>query len=114
MFPYACLSVGCCRYFGFLGSLSLWLIIPSLFGLIVFIRARFVSDKHGETVFGLFIALWATIFLENWKRQQATLAAHWGMEGECSPVTFLWCNAADGVRVASLCVLLALAPPLSL
>ncbi len=27
------------------------------------------------------------------------------------PVTFLWCNAADGVRVASLCVLLALAPP---
>ncbi len=47
----------------------------------MFINSRYASDKKGETVFGLFIALWATVFLENWKRQQATLAMHWGMEG---------------------------------
>ncbi len=68
-------------YFGFLGSLALWLIVPSIFGTVVFIRSKYVSDNIGEVVFGLFMTLWATLFLENWKRQQATFAMKWGMEG---------------------------------
>jgi hypothetical protein len=34
-----------------------------------------------QVVFGLFVTLWTTVFLEDWKRRQATLAFQWGMEG---------------------------------
>ena len=65
---------------GYADSLTFWLIFPVIFGIVVFARARHVSDSIGEVVFGLFMCLWATCFLESWKREQAKLCVDWGME----------------------------------
>ena len=56
--------------------------MPVVFGMVVFIRSKHASDSIGEVVFGLFMTLWSTLFLENWKRRQATFCLHWGMEGK--------------------------------
>ncbi len=34
-------------------------------------------DNGGATFFSIFMAIWAIIFLENWKRYQAELCSRW-------------------------------------
>eukprot|EP00164_Ancoracysta_twista_P000608 GFYU01000804.1.p1 GENE.GFYU01000804.1~~GFYU01000804.1.p1 ORF type:complete len:773 (+),score=236.18 GFYU01000804.1:115-2433(+) len=68
-------------YFAWLGFYTKWLIVPSLFGLILFIvqvqNDNF--DNAGVPVYCCFLALWATFFLEFWKREQVQYAVNWGM-----------------------------------
>jgi hypothetical protein len=69
-------------YFAFLGFYSKVMFFPAIFGLALFL------DQMGEGVrvdidalpaYGIAIALWATLFLEFWKRREATLRVEWGM-----------------------------------
>ncbi|XP_074258003.1 anoctamin-9 isoform X3 [Saimiri boliviensis] len=36
-------------------------------------------DNDGTVVFAIFMALWATVFLEIWKRQRASVVLHWNL-----------------------------------
>lgn len=64
---------------------TFWLVFPSIFGLFFAIR-RYAEEgvsKRENTwtaVFGLFMSVWVTLFLEAWKRVQSRRAQEWGMQ----------------------------------
>ena len=73
-------------YFSFLGFYTIWLLFPAICGLAVFIYGlTYSSPIKYETVFdnmltapmGCFMAIWASCFMEFWKRTNSTLANVW-------------------------------------
>ncbi|KDO32097.1 hypothetical protein SPRG_03316 [Saprolegnia parasitica CBS 223.65] len=81
-------------YFAYLGYYTSFLFVSGVVGLGVFsldmgLRQRYnatASDAGANYVvqvytvpaFGVFMAVWATLFLEGWKRRSAVYAMHWG------------------------------------
>ncbi|ETV94715.1 hypothetical protein H310_11688 [Aphanomyces invadans] len=91
-------------YFAYLGYYTTWLFGAGLVGLVVFLaellfQKNLIADipvnqlqlnattvaKVGQVVqvytipaFGTFMVVWATLFLEGWKRKSARLALEWG------------------------------------
>lgn len=68
-------------YFAFLGFYALYLVPPAALGLL---SHFFDPDLTGIELVPLFCAfnlIWATIFLEIWKRRCAVLAYRWGTIG---------------------------------
>ena len=67
-------------YFAWLGMYTKWLIAPAGLGIITF----FLSNRGEVTrdwcilFFNIFNIVWATLFLEAWKRKSAELAYKWG------------------------------------
>lgn len=70
-------------YFSFLSHYTQWLLAPSFIGLLVYVHQRAADNVSVPELpfFGIFIALWATLFLESWKRKQSTHVMKWGMKG---------------------------------
>eukprot|EP00808_Paulinella_micropora_P028746 g27824.t1 len=77
-------------YFSFLQFYCQWLVIPACLGLLVFIQQCleservdgvliFTVDVWGMPIMGACVALWASLFLEFWKRRESTLRCEWGM-----------------------------------
>lgn len=68
-------------YFGFLQFYSAALVIPAIMGVAFFLWQiiTYDIDVTGLPAFALVIALWATLFQEFWKRQEATYRYRWGM-----------------------------------
>ncbi|KAJ3407276.1 Anoctamin-7 [Chytridiales sp. JEL 0842] len=73
-------------YFAWLGFYTIWTLLPALVGLCVFIYgltksptwySPTVFDNALTTPFAFFMAVWSTLFLEFWKRQEATLRTVW-------------------------------------
>jgi len=65
-------------YFAFLGYYTFFLAPPALLGLVT---NFYVSEEYHELsiiLFCVFNLVWATIFLESWKRKTAELAYRWG------------------------------------
>jgi hypothetical protein len=70
-------------YFAFLALYTKYLIYPGFFGLIVLAVQRAPNveenDMRGVTaVYCCMIIIWSTIFIEHWKRKEATFAVQWG------------------------------------
>jgi len=74
-------------YFAWLGFYTEWLYVASGVGLVAFIL--YMSDGGSEstgfgiwviTAYSIFLAFWATLFLEYWKRKSAQLSFDWGSE----------------------------------
>ena len=63
-------------YFSFLGFYTMALIPPALVGVLSFFSSS--SNTNTFIFFSVFNLIWATIFLEAWKRCCATLAYKWG------------------------------------
>ena len=63
-------------YFSFLGFYTMALVPPAAMGL--FSKIFTQSDMDLVIFFSFFNLIWATIFLESWKRNCATLAYEWG------------------------------------
>ena len=90
-------------YFLFLSHYTTWLLAPGIVGFpffhFIFLQTNIGCDlgigiyihisldtKLGNNVmsvpfFAAFMALWATFFLEFWKRKEKTFAMKWGMTG---------------------------------
>lgn len=71
-------------YFLWLGHYTTWLIVPAILGLGSWINvAAEDNNPNADTVpyFAGFVALWATFFLEYWKRKENRYAMFWGMTG---------------------------------
>jgi len=68
-------------YFAWLGHYTTWLTYASIIGFIIFIiqQATNDNDDSGSVLFAVFLSLWATLFLESWKRKNAELAFKWNM-----------------------------------
>eukprot|EP00457_Paulinella_chromatophora_P000985 gb/GEZN01000987.1/.p1 GENE.gb/GEZN01000987.1/~~gb/GEZN01000987.1/.p1 ORF type:complete len:903 (+),score=148.12 gb/GEZN01000987.1/:28-2736(+) len=68
-------------YFAFLEFYTKWLLIPALCGIIVFCQQLAHQMRVDVSILpfaGFFVALWAALFLEYWKRREATLRSDWG------------------------------------
>ena len=68
-------------YFAFLRTFSMWLWAPAMCGLVLFV---FQESEYagGESVWGAFycilLLVWASGFLQHWKRTEASLEHQWG------------------------------------
>eukprot|EP00736_Rhodelphis_marinus_P004909 Rmarinus@m.27980 len=68
-------------YFAWLRFYTLSLVLPSIVGLFLFIYQRNVGvDNPVSMAFAAGIAVWATVFIELWKRRQAELGHLWGAQ----------------------------------
>ncbi|KDO19764.1 hypothetical protein SPRG_15098 [Saprolegnia parasitica CBS 223.65] len=66
-------------YFAFLGLYTRYLIYPTIVGLAVALyQAFFGVSNFGSALYALFVAAWAVVFLEGWKRRQSELVWNWG------------------------------------
>lgn len=67
-------------YFAWLGMYTKWLIAPAVLGIITFILSNRgeVTRDWCILFFNIFNIVWATLFLEAWKRKSAELAYKWG------------------------------------
>ncbi|OQS02860.1 hypothetical protein THRCLA_04808 [Thraustotheca clavata] len=70
-------------YFVWLGHYTTWLIAPSIFGALMLgdIAIEGTVDAKFLALFGLFMALWGTFYLEYWKRRNAVVRLEWGTDG---------------------------------
>lgn len=68
-------------YFAWLGHYTTALCIPAIVGIFFWFffcgREEFLEDI-GFVTFGFFNVIWATLYLESWKRRSAELAYTWG------------------------------------
>jgi hypothetical protein len=67
-------------YFTFLGMYTMWLMFPAVLGFALFIH-QLAEDKiavNWVPIYGILVALWITLFLEFWKREQSFRAMQWG------------------------------------
>ncbi|XP_051990180.1 anoctamin-8-like [Xyrauchen texanus] len=67
-------------YFAWLGFYTNSMLYPAVIGFLLWIFAE--SDQASQdiccVVFAIFNVVWATLFLERWKRREAELAYKWG------------------------------------
>ncbi|CAK4144578.1 unnamed protein product [Aphanomyces euteiches] len=70
-------------YFVWLGHYTTWLIGPSVVGIAMLadIIIERTVDARLISLFGLFMAIWGTVYLENWKRRNSVIKLEWGTEG---------------------------------
>jgi hypothetical protein len=68
-------------YFAFLGHYTVALIPLSLIGLLaqLFQLATGDLDHVSVPIYCVFLAMWTTLWLESWKRQQVTWAFMWAV-----------------------------------
>jgi len=86
-----------CFYYIFLALYTKYLFFLSIIGIIVYIvqmtdsyeslNIEFFADKGLQksnsvivinTLYSFIIIIWSTLFLENWKKKQVTIATQWG------------------------------------
>jgi len=71
-------------YFSWLGTYTSWLIVASIAGGAAWAYMQTEGNNPNSVVmpyFAGFMAIWGTLFLENWKRKEVQLAMEWGMDG---------------------------------
>lgn len=68
-------------YFLFLGHYTAAVMIAAVVGLVFYLITVVSADPNSPAIpfFCVFMALWATLFVEFWKRKQSTFAMMWGM-----------------------------------
>jgi len=70
-------------YFGWLGHYTTYLSYAAPAGFLTYVVAfgEGRTDNSLTPIFAAFMAVWGTLFLEAWKRQQITFVMEWGMKG---------------------------------
>ncbi len=72
-------------YFAFLAYWTKSLFLPGTIGLVVFIVQLSLSQQVepiGALLYTLFICIWATCFLEQWKQEESRYACLWGCSSQ--------------------------------
>lgn len=76
-------------YFLWLADYVRWLLLPTSIGLLIFIFSLFIERDNEESnmaynifmiIYCGFIALWATLFLSQWKKKEKIYNYFWGTE----------------------------------
>jgi len=77
-------------YFAWQMHYTSWMIVPSIFGLLLlaeqlyslfYLKEAFYQafDSAWNVIYSLLIMLWATLLVESWKRKENTIANNWLM-----------------------------------
>ena len=79
---YAYFGAEIAFYFAWLETYTRWLALPALFGGLVFVATHVLPSvaAWGVLAFAAFITLWATLFMESWKRTSSVLAYNWNVD----------------------------------
>ena len=72
-------------YFGWLKNYTQWLLLPAVFGLMVFIYHYIhpeinVDNSLVSPIYTLFIILWGVLFAKSWDRKCSGLVCSWGID----------------------------------
>jgi len=94
-------------YFCWLGHYTTALVVPAVIGLLVWVKTRpipahmltffsssqfFLSSQTefledvGFVLFAFFNVVWATLYLESWKRRSAEISYRWGTADQRDPM----------------------------
>jgi hypothetical protein len=68
-------------YFAWLSFYTKALLPLGAVGAIFFLVSMFVEDAPLMPIFSVFVALWSTLYIELWKRQNSKVAYRWGVLG---------------------------------
>jgi hypothetical protein len=70
-------------YFVFLGHYTEQAGVAAIIGVIVWLAACLTGGVNSPVIpfFCVVMSVWATVFLETWKRKQSRYAMEWGMVG---------------------------------
>ncbi len=71
-------------YFTWLGHYTSWLVIAMAMGIIAWANVQANASDPNAVIMPYFagaMALWATLYLESWKRNQITMEMKWGTSG---------------------------------
>ncbi|XP_078609248.1 anoctamin-10-like isoform X2 [Branchiostoma floridae x Branchiostoma japonicum] len=66
-------------YFSFLGHYTKALLVPTVIGVLYYLFNE--SGRNDFVIFAVFNMIWATVFLETWKRTSSAHAYNWGTLG---------------------------------
>lgn len=73
-------------YFGYLGYSLKWLLPVAVLGLIIFLSQQIKTPAVkkwtyvGSVIWSVIMPVWATLFVEFWKRKSQARAVRWGMD----------------------------------
>jgi len=69
-------------YFAFVGFYTIWLIPPSILGVLLVIQQLVVGhlDTPLVPLYSVGMALWSTLFILFWQRKNVAVAHEWGLE----------------------------------
>lgn len=73
-------------YFAYLQNYFIWLIAPSIIGILT----HYVVGSF-SMIFGIVNVLWSILFVANWERKEKILALRWGVKG---------CSKLESVRTS--------------
>jgi anoctamin-10 len=65
-------------YFAFLGFYTYFLVPPAVLGIVSHFFSSLLNEDTAVALFCIFNLVWATVFLESWKRRTMELAYKWG------------------------------------
>lgn len=59
---------------------SAWLLIPAFFGLVITIYQIITGiESIWTAAYAVLVSIWATIFIEKWRRKSSEIACKWGV-----------------------------------
>lgn len=68
-------------FFGYLSHYTQWLVLPSILGFFSWIEVAYNDgDPNGYSTpaYAAFMAIWATVYLDSWRREEIATAMRWG------------------------------------
>jgi len=66
-------------YFAFLGMYTRWLIFPAVLGIVLNVTNQGAMEPAVPPIYAMIVVVWAVVFLQFWRRRNASLQNNWGM-----------------------------------
>ncbi|BBN05616.1 hypothetical protein MPTK1_3g14570 [Marchantia polymorpha subsp. ruderalis] len=92
---YAYFGAKVAIYFAFLGMYTKWLMFPASLGALLWFRRLGTFASAVPIIFSMVVIIWAVLFLQFWKRENAGLLSRWGMIVEDSDVRAMRATSAS-------------------
>jgi anoctamin-10 len=69
-------------YFAFLGMYTRWLMFPAVLGIVLNLTDQGALEPAVPPIYAMIVVVWAVVFLQFWRRQNASLQNNWQMSYE--------------------------------
>jgi len=79
---YAYFGAKVAIYFAFLGMYTQWLIFPAVLGIVLNLTDQGAMEPAVPPIYAMIVVVWAVVFLQFWRRKNASLQNNWGMSYE--------------------------------
>ncbi|XP_073391675.1 anoctamin-like protein Os01g0706700 isoform X3 [Physcomitrium patens] len=73
-------------YFAFLGMYTRWLLFPAALGIFLHFTDQGPMEPAVPPIYAMIVVIWAVVFLQFWRRQNAALQNKWGLSYESEEI----------------------------